>query len=130
MKREFSLQITKHGAARMKQRAVSDRLVNVVLTYADRETKRGGDLVGLSVSHSQIAELQSEKLLSSAAAEGLRKIVVLYSHRTANLVTVIKGMSRRANSYRRNSRQKYFKNRSLKAATFKHANYDAYEGNL
>ena len=101
------LQLTRHGEARMQQRGISKKMTNLILTYADCEVRRGGDVVGLSISRAGIRELRSDGVISSGEADSLGKIVLLYAYFSEQVVTVIKGGSRRAKGYRRDSRWKY-----------------------
>ena len=102
-----SLRFTKHGETRTQQRGISKKMANLIFTYADREARRGGGMVGLSLSRAGIRELRSDGVISSGDAESLGKIVLLYAYFSEQVVTVIKGRSRRAKAYRRDSRRKY-----------------------
>ena len=92
-------QMTRHAQQRSRQRGVPLRMIEAVLDRHDLDFEAGGDCRVLRVSRSAAAAITSPA--ERQMAEKLSKLVIVWSDRTARVVTVLRDTGRRgARRYR------------------------------
>jgi|TARA_B100001964_G_scaffold229662_1_gene282235 hypothetical protein len=79
----------------MQQRGLKKQEIDLVLRFADREVRKGGTVVALSLSRNQISDLQADGIINAAHNELLRNLVVLYSSDDQEVVTAFRGGTRK-----------------------------------
>ncbi len=90
-----TISLSRHALKRMQQRGLKKQEIDLVLRFADREVRRGGTVVALSLSRNQISDLQADGIINAAHNELLRNLVVLYSSDDQEVVTAFRGGTRK-----------------------------------
>ena len=98
--------LTRHAQVRIQQRGLKRQEIDLVMQFADKEVRRGGAIVALSLSRNQISELQADGIINAAQNELLRNLVVLYSGEEQAVVTAFRGTRKGLRNYGRPSPQK------------------------
>ena len=101
-----TISLTQHVQKRMQQRGLKNPEIDLVLGFADREVRRGGTIVALSLSRNQIFELQADRIINAAQTKLLRNLVVLYCCEDQEVVTAFRGTRKGLRTYGRPSPQK------------------------
>ena len=98
-----TISLSRHAQKRMQQRGLKKQEIDLVLRFADREVRKGGMVVALSLSRNQISELQTDGIINAAQNELLRNLVVLYSGEDQAVVTAFKATRKGLRQYGRPS---------------------------
>ena len=101
-----TISLTQHVQKRMQQRGLKKQEIDLVLRFADREVRKGGTVVALSLSRNQISDLQADGIITAAHNELLRNLVVLYCCEDQEVVTAFRGTRKGLRTYGRPSPQK------------------------
>ena len=79
--------LSRHAERRARQRGVPDGLIDLLLAHADVDAPAGSGCTVLRISRNRLAALRPRL---GAAAERLSNLALIWSDRTAQVVTILR----------------------------------------
>lgn len=95
------LTLTRHAVIRAQQRGIRPQVIDCVLAQADIDLHAGDGCHSYRISNRKMAMLLKAGALAAAVLDRAKRVVVIWSERSGEVVTVLHDYGRRGRRYRR-----------------------------